>query len=129
MGWNNPASHPLCSTLVMSIWCKHSLLHVELPPCNQSDVLGFDGMCRPVDCGGTLYAMAGVVHPPNWPNPSPDTMLCQWAIVLPDPERSIRIVVDEIDIKDVPNCFWNYVMVFDSSAVENAVPPLLGNRM
>ena len=86
-------------------------------------------MCRPVDCGGTVYAMAGVVHPPNWPNSSLDSMLCQWAIVLPDPERSIRIVVDEIEIHDSFGCFWNNVMVFDSSAVENAVPPLLGNRM
>ena len=76
-----------------------------------------------------LYAMAGVVHPLNWPNSSPHSMLCQWAIVLSDPERSIRIMVDEIDIEDDSSCFWNYVMVFDSSAVENAVPPLLGNGM
>ena len=58
-------------------------------------------------------------------------MACQWAIVLPDPERRIRIVVDEIDIQNSSpaGCFWNYVMVFDSPDSQTAIPPLLGNRM
>ena len=102
----------------------------EPAPCSQSDLFTFDGACRSIACGGTLYAMTGVVHPPNWPNSSPERMLCQWAIVLPDPGRRIRIVVDDIDIQSSSSgCFWNYVMVFDSSAAQTVIPPLLGSRM
>ena len=101
----------------------------EPAPCSESDVFAYDGTCRSVRCGGTLYAMTGVLHPPNWPNSSSNRMLCEWAIVLPDPERRVRIVVDDIDMRGGFGCFWNYVMVFDTSAAQAIIPPLLGSKM
>lgn len=98
-------------------------------PCNHTDVLDFNGGCRPVTCGGTLYAMTGQLQSPNWPTPSSDNQHCQWAIVLPDPQSRVKIVVDEIDITNDSRgtCFWNYLMLFDST-VGMGFPPLITER-
>ena len=99
------------------------------PPCGPTEVLNFVGGCRTVECGGTHFNMSGVIETPNWPNPSSQTMFCEWAIVLPDERSRVNIVVDEMDItQDNRNiCFWNYVVFFDSVA-QNGVPPTLGQR-
>ena len=100
-------------------------------PCNATSVLGFDGTsCSPVECGGTLFSMAGVLHPPNWPNQSPGQMFCQWAIVLPEMNRRVQVVIDQIDINsDSRNvCFWNYVIVYNTDTERglSILPPIFG---
>ena len=81
-----------------------------------------------MECGGTLFAMSGVLQPPNWPNSSPNVVFCQWAVVLPDISKRVQITLEEIDIsRDVRStCFWNYVMFFDTTRA-SGIPPLMGN--
>ena len=75
--------------------------------------------------------MSGFLQSPNWPQPATTTQQCQWAIVLPNPEAQIKIVVEEVDIDAgiSGTCFWNYVAVFDTMASVTTVPPLLRPRI
>ena len=78
-----------------------------------------------------MYAMSGVLQPPNWPHVSNDRILCQWSIILPNPEMNVSLLVDEIDIAEgrTSTCFWNYLLVWDSMAVDSGIPPWLIPRM
>ena len=100
-------------------------------PCSQSEVYDFIGDCRQVECGGVVYALYGVLQTPHWPESSNDEILCQWSIVLPNPEMRVSIEVQEMDISPGRSgtCFWNYLIMFDSSAITGAVPPLLTPKM
>ena len=94
-------------------------------------MVDFAGNCREVNCGGTVYSMSGVLQSPNWPEPYSGDSLCQWSIVLPDPDATMRVTVDEIDIYQsrFGICFWDYLLMFDSSAGRGGVPPLLSGRL
>ena len=84
-----------------------------------------------MNCGGTLYAMSGILETPNWPESAPANQLCQWAIVLPNPDSRVKIVVNEVDIQisSSGTCFWNYMMILDTAAQVGSVPPFLLNRI
>ena len=118
-------------------YCKYYFVHhYHIPeygpaPCVEGELYGFQGYCREVACGGTMYAMSGVLQSPYWPDPAPFFQLCQWAIVLPNTEANIAIVVEDIDINPGRggNCFWDYLMIFDTKAQDGTIPPTLGDRM
>lgn len=99
-------------------------------PCNATSVLSFDGTrCTPVECGGTLFAMSGMLYSPHWPNSAHEQTYCQWAVVLPDRNRRVRLVIDELTIEyDARGtCFWNYVIVYNTATANGAfIPPLFG---
>ena len=94
-------------------------------------MVDFAGTCREVDCGGMVYAKSGVLQSPNWPEPYSTGVLCQWSIILPDPDATLSITIHEIDIVQSRSgtCFWDYLIVFDSSTGLGTVPDLLSGRV
>ena len=115
--------------LIHCFWCT---AEYGAAPCGTNEVVDFAGNCREVDCGGTVYSMSGVLQSPNWASAHSINALCQWSIVLPNPSASVNISIDSINIfrSNSGLCFWDYLIVFDTSEGNGRVPELLsGSRI
>ena len=96
-------------------------------PCSTNEVVDFAGNCEEVACGGTVYATSGVLESSNWPQSDSDSRLCQWSIVHPDPSATLSVSITDIDIPRSRSglCFWEYVIVFDTSDGHGNIPSIL----
>ena len=71
-------------------------------------------------CGGVLRKNSATFSSPDYPNPYPTRVICEWKIET-DPGTKIQIVITELDLEGARDCEYDSLTIFggpdDSSPV------------
>lgn len=60
-------------------------------------------------CGGRMIGNAGVITSPNYPQPYPHDMHCEWQLRAPL-GSNLQIQLEDLDLED-SNCFYDYLQL------------------